>query len=328
MLLLLQLMLVASDPLTDELRHDIKRLYDSNAMSKAFSARVNTTDVNLLNDGFIGYRLGDILLNPSKYLNDMGQSWTKQFSSDADGTPMITIADMATILWPTSLGANVVNTFRQCNVKLPTLSADRNAVLRAILNLRCPKPTRDRAVIHLRVGDQLEWDKSCREDPHFIRCNEGRLMRPDTLERVAKLVKDRFHTATPEVLFVAGIHRSTTPHDGYNYSTIIQHLRASHALGERYISIVRRAFAAHGFNTTLMSGTPDCDFCKMYTARWLMPTGSAFSRQASLVTMGQVLRVHGTGETAQLTILDAPTVPNVSEAHRRCLVVSEPLSCT
>ena len=331
MLYLCHLVVVASDPIAGGLRQEIKRLYDTNVMTKAFTSNLNPSRVNLLNGNFLGYRLGDILLAPHHDFNDIGQSWTNQFSSrntESGGPPSLSIADMATILWPTSLGADVVNTLRRCNITLPRLSTGHNPFLRAILNLRCPKPEQDRIVIHLRIGDQLDRERNCREDPLFNKCTEGRMMRPSTLGRVAKLMREHFQSEKPEIVLVAGMHRTTLPHDGLEHSAIVRHLRESHTLGERYISIVRRAFAAYGFNTSLVSGTPDCDFCKMYTARWLMPTPmSRFSTQASMVTLGQVMSVHGTGETAQLTVSNAPVVQHVSESRRQCVVASGPLTC-
>tara|TARA_B100000963_G_scaffold142312_1_gene123872 strand:- start:1899 stop:2771 length:873 start_codon:yes stop_codon:yes gene_type:complete len=250
------------------LKERVIRLYRTDEITARFAAEAAT--LPLINGDYLGYRLGDIITHPSTDLNDIGQAWTKQFSRHAESgaEPEITLGAFTMALWPTSIGAELIRS--------------RNG-LRAVLSRRCLAAQTNRTVIHLRVGDQLEV---CALD--FESCSETRTMRPSTLSGIASQLKSLQRNIVQQpVVFIAGIHRAR------NMS--VQNLRKAHALSMRYISTVERVFRQQGYRCSLQSQSPDDDFCAMYTANLLVPTGSAFSRRAAEVTLGRVLETSGSG---------------------------------
>ena len=311
--------------ISDSLRATIKRLYNDNVVTKAFSNQSSAGGLNLLNAGYVGYRLGDIIQSPGHDFNDIGQTWTRKFSSHAEPTdvavePRINIGDFATILWPDSIGADIVNAYRRCG--------QHNAVTEAIIKARCPKPMEPHTVVHLRIGDQLDHHlEGCRDDLTFNTCAENRMLRPNTMAHIASLLKKEPAIRGLNVVFVTGIHRASEPHDGQSQEEIENHLRASHTVSRRYIEAAQRSFAIHGFNSTVVSDTPDCDFCMMYTAKFLLPTRSAFSKSAARITKAQVIHCEGTGQQTRIKI-SQPEAQRIIDANvSACARPSKPLVC-
>ena len=268
----------------------VYHMYHENTATKAFNQFDHGDNIELQNKGFLGYRIGDIVNHPDNPLADLGHSWARHFCDVEQGRRAsvacdsnlpagtgLNVGELSSLIWPESLGALYAVARMRCHLEM---EKPHMPLLIELARRRCPLPPprgQGQLVVHVRIGDIIP--EGC-ANLSACGCRWGRCYPSVAAAETTARLLQKSQFKNHNVMVIAGIHRVHQLSDGGGVATQLAAIQESVTVSTSIVRTVARAFEAHGFNTSVQSLSPDCDFCALVQADAIIEPNHRDSRSS------------------------------------------------